>query len=236
LARLHLRYADSPQYAERVLAAALQGAAGQEPKADEIWRSTAGSLLVAALARNGKTVEAQAMINQLAGAPPEMLLESLATIDGLITQEASADGAARRELGRLAAAIVRLLDARRDELSESAMASLERYRAAASMAVGDRAAALAHYGALAAQTPDDGEIQERYARLLAASDSPEELQRALAAWKQVESRSRRGGDRWWRARKARIELLRRLGDAAEAEKLVRLTRLLYPDRDTAAAK
>ena len=94
---------------------------------------------------------------------------------------------------------------------------------------GDRPAALAQYAALAAQSPDDAEIQERYAAYLAASDSPAELRESLARWHRVEWRSRRGGLRWRRARAARIDLLTRLGDRMEAEKLLRLTRLLYPD-------
>ncbi|MCI0333408.1 MAG: hypothetical protein L0228_09315 [Planctomycetes bacterium] len=161
LARLHVRYADpTSPYAVQLLSAALQGNSDvEDPKAGENWRSTARTLLVVALARNGKVADA-----------------------------------------------------------------------------GDRRAALAHYAAAADETPDDGDVQEQYAMLWAASNSPDELRQSLARWQAVESRSRRGGERWRRARRARIELLTRLGDSAEAEKLVRLTRLLYPDWDTTSTK
>jgi tetratricopeptide (TPR) repeat protein len=128
------------------------------------------------------------------------------------------------------------LDERHTELSDSDLGRLDRCRAAALAAAGDRQAALAHYAALVAQSPDDGELQESYAKLLAVSDSDAELRQAQALWQQVESRSRRGGERWRRARTARIELLKSLGDEAEAVKLVRLTRLLYPDWDAMTAQ
>ena len=86
---------------------------------------------------------------------------------------------------------------------------------------------------MADDAPDDGQIQERFAALLAESTSPDELRQSLARWSAIESRSRRDSDRWRRARRARIDLLNRLGEADEAEKLTRLTRLLYPNWDDA---
>ncbi|MEX2306060.1 MAG: hypothetical protein WD738_00610 [Pirellulales bacterium] len=236
LARLHLRYSNKASpYAERLLAAALSGKpAVANPTKDRSWEAAARSLLVAALVKNGKTTEARAHVNQLADASAESLMEMLGDFD---SQLASASpGGGERDLGELALVVVRLVDARRSELDASGIARLNAYRAAAVAATGDRAAALAQYAALAAQSPDDGEIQERYAALLAAADAPAEWRQAHARWQNVESRSRRGGPRWRRARRARIELLSRLGDRAEAEKLVRLTRLLYPDWDDGAKK
>ncbi len=161
LARLHVRYADPAlPYPEQLLSAALRGnSAVANSQVSENWYATARTLLVVALARNGKVANAS-----------------------------------------------------------------------------DRHAALAHYAAAADEAPDDGDVQEQYAMLLGASDSTDELRQSLARWQAVESRSRRGGERWRRARRARIELLTRLGESAEAQKLVRLTRLLYPDWDATSAK
>jgi hypothetical protein len=106
---------------------------------------------------------------------------------------------------------------------------LVRLRASALDVAGHRQEALAAFAQLAEQMPDDGRVQESYAALLAGSDSAAELREALPRWQQVEQRSRAGSPRWRRARQARIDLLTRLGDDEAAEKLQRLTRLLYPD-------
>jgi hypothetical protein len=136
---------------------------------------------------------------------------------------------ARRELGQLALELVRILDSRRNELNDDEAMRLRRYLAAALGATGERAAALVQYSALIEQSPDDGGLQERYAALLSESKDAAELRNALARWHGVEQRSRRGGPRWRRARQARVDLYTRLGEKEEAEKLIRLTRLLYPD-------
>jgi hypothetical protein len=232
LARLHLRYAaPTSPYAERLLVAALRGSPNRPDSAeDQAWESRARALLIEALARNGRAIEARPLVDQLANASIDSLTETMATIYGLLTRDAMAP-AGDRELGELALSMLRLADARRSEFDASAARRLSACRAAALAAVGDRPAALAQFAALAAQSPDDGEIQLRYAAYLAASDQPPEMREALARWRQVESRSRRGGPRWRRARQARIDLLTRLGDRAEAEKLLQLTRLLYPNWD-----
>jgi tetratricopeptide (TPR) repeat protein len=113
---------------------------------------------------------------------------------------------------------------------------LVRLRASALAAAGRRQEAIAAYAQLAEQLPDDGQVQESYAALLAGSDSAADLRAALVRWQQVEQRSRPGSTRWYRARQARIELLRRLGDHEAEEKLLRLTRLLYPDWDRRGAE
>ncbi len=236
LARLHISISEQPpNYAERLLTAALrEPPANNAAERDQHWELTARSLLIAAMVRSGKAVEAHALIDQVAAAPANSLLELLAGIDEQLKDSPASNSQRQRDVGQLALAIARLLDARRTELAASTLPRLAMYRAAAVAAVGDRAAALAQYAALVAESPDDAEVHERYATLLAASDSLPELRQSLAQWQTVEARSRRGGPRWRRARQARIELLARLGDKEEAEKLVRLTRLLYPDWDTTA--
>jgi hypothetical protein len=95
--------------------------------------------------------------------------------------------------------------------------------------------AVAAYADLAREHPGDGELQESYAMLLAQGRSAEAVRGALAQWQRVEQHSRRGGPRWRRARQARIELLVRLDQPEEAAKLLRLTRLLYPDWESSSS-
>jgi hypothetical protein len=236
LAKLHVRYAEaSSPYAAQLLYAALR----EMPAADESgpsaeWKTTARSLLVAALARNGKTAEAQQIAAELDGNAPTALLDALTIVVEGIPPTAVTDKT-HRDKGQLAQTLLRHIEAHQSELDADAMRRLNYCRAAVLAAIGDRSAAVAHYAALAESSPDDGEVQERYAALLAASDNADELRQSLSRWQLVESRSRRGNDRWRRARAARIQLLTRLGETGEAEKLAQLTKLLYPNWDSAAA-
>jgi hypothetical protein len=236
LARLHLVYSHEPSpYAERLLNAALQAPhADADAKPKDDWENRARSLYVLALARNGKPAAALALVSQLANAPAESLIEVLDGIDQTLARTRNPDATAQQQLGRLAGGVVTLLDSRKLELSDEAQKRLGAYRAAAQAAAGDRAGAIASYTELSRQWPEDGTIQERSAQLLAASDSANEQREALAIWLVVEQRSRLGGPRWRRARQARIELLNRLGAGDEADKLLRLTRLLYPYWDAAS--
>jgi hypothetical protein len=232
LARLHVRFSGSPSpYAERLLRAALRGDRGpSEVGKENAWNSRASLLLIEALAQNEKAAEARATVDQLSSPPIDALLDTLSALDTLPARDAP-EPIEKRQLGELSLSLIALADSRSSQLDSASRARLDQWRASALAAAGNRSAALAHYAALAAASPDDGRIQERYAALLAGSDSPLELRDALARWQQVESRSSRGEARWRRARRARIELLTRLGEPAEADKLLRLTRLLYPDWD-----
>jgi tetratricopeptide (TPR) repeat protein len=115
------------------------------------------------------------------------------------------------------------------EANVRSLLTLARIRGGQQFDARDYDEALATYARLAREHPDDGELQESYATLLAHGQSEATLATALTEWQQVEQHSRRGGPRWRRARRARIELLERLDRRDEAEKLRRLTRLLYPD-------
>jgi len=233
LAKLHVRYGDlqSP-YAVQLLSAALQAApAPAKSETSENWQVAALTTLVAALTRNGRLAEAQAIADHLTGGQPELLLEVAVIVIQPITAPGSLKGG-QSEFGHLALTLIQLIDARSAELDTPSLRRLNDCRAAALAAVGNRTEALAQYATLAEASPNDGDTQERYAALLAASDSADELREALTRWKIVESRSRSGGERWGRARRARIELLTRLGQTAEAEKLERLARRLYPDWNT----
>jgi tetratricopeptide (TPR) repeat protein len=122
------------------------------------------------------------------------------------------------------------------QASVRAMLVVARVRSGQDAAGREYDEAVAAYADLAREHPDDGELQEGYAMLLAQSRLETSLRQALAQWQRVEEHSRRGGPRWRRARQARIELLTRLNQRDEAEKLLRLTRLLYPDWKSAAAQ
>ena len=109
------------------------------------------------------------------------------------------------------------------DLSDEQRAALARYRIETKE---DRRAAVRELAALVENNPRDGDLRETYARRLAESRSVVDRREALQVWRTVERLSRPQGERWWRARQARIDLLRELGDPA-AERLDALTRLLH---------
>lgn len=235
LARLHLRYTEEPSpYAEKLLIAALHGATKFDSANRTSWCGAAHCQLLIAMVRNGKVEEIHSLLDEtISSASADVLLELLADLDRQMAVAVSSAQKDPHVVGQVALKIARHLDAHRIDLATDALPRLAMYRATALAATGERAAALAQMGALATEWPNNADIQERYAMLLATSDSPEELRQAVGQWQKVEGGSRSGSPRWRRARQGRIELLTRLGDTAVAERLLRLTRLLYPDWGTA---
>lgn len=238
LAQLHLQYgkktstfsADLLGRVIRSLAAAQDNQA--ESQVDPVWQQKVVSLYIVALVRLDRTEQARGLLQWQAKNAPNSLAE---TLDRLRERAPGEGPALSRETAALVLEGFELLGPQWNSLDESAEQRLKRLRAAALAAAGKRNAAHAEYAELARQSPDDGKVQESYAALLAQSESPAELQEALTRWHEVEQRSHSGGQRWRRARQARIELLGRLGQRDEADKLLRLTRLLYPDWDRRAA-
>ena len=95
-------------------------------------------------------------------------------------------------------------------------------------AIEKRERALAIYRKLLEKHAENGKIHESYGLLLSQSEENVDLSLALQVWRQIEKQSKPAGPRWLRARQARLELLERLGKGEQAEKLLQLTKLLYP--------
>jgi len=106
--------------------------------------------------------------------------------------------------------------------------ALELLEAEALAALGKQDRALALYRKLLAAHPENGELHESYGQLLSRSTEQADLRLALQTWQQIEKQSKPAGPRWLRARQARLELFERLGEGEQAEKLSKLTKLLYP--------
>ena len=227
LARLHLRYSTRHlDYAERLLRSAWNGAR-QSSHHGELLKSIA-PLLITSLAIGAHYDEAAQVLNGAIADSPIALHETAALLAERLDH--IAEDQQPHQSALLLAALERLRE-HQDKLSPQQASALQLYQAAALAAAGRRDEALRSYEELARQYPTNGDIQEAYTLLLSKSDSSEKLRIALQRWETIERRSRRGGTRWMRARRARIELLRRLGDNGDAEKLIQLTRLLYPNVD-----
>lgn len=222
LARMMIAAGDA-QKAQQLLDAALR----QPPKPGSAYTDQATAVLAMALVEQGKTAEAIDLMRNGNGATSGgASLESLAR---QLTAQLSDLAHRDAPLANQQAAVGQLLLAVLDMPGLDTAAwdpPADRYRAAALAAVGNRDAALELYARLSRQLPKNGTVQEEYAQLLAAGDSVADREAALTAYARIESATRRGSDRWHRARRARIGLLIELGRTGEAEKLEKLTRLL----------
>lgn len=222
LARLHLKY--GPQghdYAQRMLLAALRGAPVPEPE----WQADAAPLLIVALVRGGQTRDALQWLQQTTG---QKSSDALSLLDALLAELQSAPEARKSALaGVLLTAVDATAAAAKGDAEMQSL--LVRYRAAALAGLNRDQEAIVLYNTLAPQRSRDGAVQEEYAQVLSRSDGTADREQGLQQWQRVERGSRQGSPRWFRARLARIQLLKELGHGEEAAKLLALTRLVHPD-------
>lgn len=232
IARLHLGYSPGPSvYAERLLTTALaapvKAGAGEENKAGSRWEVEARTLLIVALARNEKFAAAREQIPLLAAAEPSKILMAVEQIDETVEAIGLDDAAKRRECAAIMLPLLELAGKGGATDADTA-GEIGRLRARAALAAGDKDTAIAEVAALAKASPQDLKRQIEYAVLLSQSAEREDLRAALGVWQKIENQGGSHSDAWREARRRRIELLKRLGEREEAEKLARLTALLYP--------
>lgn len=220
LALAELRLAYEPSSAaevESLLSAALQSTT--DPPA--AWLQEASLQRVLALAvLPGREREAQAAIEQLAGASPQQLL---AGVDRLSKIGATAPANLKTVVARLQLQTIALLDTRRNQLQPAERVTLDRVRAEALLLSGKRDDALKIYAQLAKDNADNGPIQEGYGDALLAGNDKPSLEQALDQWRRISARSKARTSRWCKA-KYNIALAHfRLGDKPAAVQLLQYT-------------
>lgn len=226
VARLHLNY--SPTEAkfidptETMLKTALEAS----PDAPAAWQAEARLLLVWAMALTGRGQEAVAQLERFSGGSVDGLLTVLEKLGELA---AAADAQRQLELAQLEIQLAGQLEKRQSELDESQQRRFETLHAAALVRGGYFGDALQLYKQLVQKYPRDGAIHEAHAALLARATDVASQRVALAKWREVESKTKAGEPRWFRARLAQAELLNKLNDKPAAAKLIRLTAVLQPE-------
>jgi len=222
-ARFRLNYTtEGADRAERILAAALQEISDTTPE----WQSTARALLVFSLAAQGRRHEATRLLGQLSGGSPEQLLKML---QGLARIGAASGAEVKAELAGLELSVVELLRSQREALDAADRRTLDSIAAQALADAGKTDAALDAFGRLAQAHPQDGPIQEGYARLLLTRQDAAAREAALTQWRRVEKKSRPGSDRWFRAKLAVALLHYQSNNRGQAEKILRLVEILHPE-------
>lgn len=224
LSELHLLHVPAGHdYAYKLLRAALKNS----PDADATWKSPAKALAAAALARRGDVSSVIPLLWDEKTFTAESVLLFLETVqfDQQLNEEL------QREMAEAVVLITELISTNAEQVeNKEALGKFARYRGMAHELLGHRQAALSAYNDWRRYCPESGAAQETYASLVGKSRNPKYLLESLHNWQQIEKQSKPAGPRWWRARRARIELLEQLGEGAQAEKLRQLTKVLYPDR------
>jgi len=207
--------------AERLLLAAMASTDEAPPE----WLAAAQTLLVFSLAGQERRPEAAALLERISQGPTDELLEIL---EGITRLSARAGADVRFELAELQLRTVELLRPRRAELTQSQLRYLDRVTAEALVNIDRVDDALQAYAELALALPNDGDVQEGYARLLAAQPDRESLETALVKWRKLAKRTPEGTDRWFRAKYAVARLHLRMNDKPQAENIIRLLEILHP--------
>jgi hypothetical protein len=226
MAELRLAYeSNAAAEVEALLSAAIQSTNDPPPA----WLQAAQLQRIIALAvLPGRERDAQAAIEQAAGASPQQLLTS---IDRLAQVATTAPPSLRTAVARLQLQTITLLDNRRNQLQPAERVALDRGKAEAMLFAGQRAEALALYAQLAKDNPDSGPIQEGYADTLLASPDKASLQLALDQWRRIAARTKARTPRWFKAKYSVALAQYKLGDKKSAGQLLDYTLQTPPGLD-----
>ncbi len=200
---------------------------------DRTWLNTAKQLQVVLLASRRKIDDAERLLDSLDRTTPDELLSLL---DGLSSVAAQTDGSTQRLVAELQLRASRRLANSPQSLTESQRTRLWRARAEAFAVTGQPSHAVAAYQKLLDKSPRDTLLLHAVAELCERIDSPESLQKAKGCWRKLEAIHNPGNLDWLDARWHVIRCCQRLNERAEADKLLKLTKLLYPDLGNAAIK
>jgi hypothetical protein len=177
-----------------------------------------------ALAGQRRLGDAMQAVDASVTAPVE---RQVTMLDALVRLALPAEYEVRQ--GELALRVVQRVEPRVAQLSATERRVFGQSRAAALALAGDKSRALAEYEQLVAQFPNDGELHESIAAILADSSDPVILRQALAKTREIQRRSPAPSPLWFRAQLLEVQCLIRLGEAGDAVKLIEVTRILHPD-------
>lgn len=193
---------------------------------DREWLKLAKQLRVVSLAGQRRIDEAERLIGSLEAAGPDELLTLL---DGLSAVAARSDLGTQRLVAELQLRASQSLADSTAKLTEPQRQRLMRARAEAFAATGQPTKAVAVYQQLVEKTPRDAKLLRTAAELCESLDSREATQQAKTYWRRLEGLLKAGSVEWLDARWHVIRCCQRLGEQAEADKLLKVTKLLYPD-------
>lgn len=193
---------------------------------DRDWLKTAGQLRVVSLAGQRRIDEAEKLIGSLQESGPD---ELLAVLDGLAAVAARRDKGTQTLVAELQLRASQTLAESPKKLTEAQRLRLWSARAEAFAATGQPTKAVAVYQQLVEKSPRDAKLLRTAAELCESLSSTAGDQQAKTFWRRLETVLKAGSHEWLDARWHVIHCCQRLGEAAEAAKLLKVTKLLYPD-------
>jgi hypothetical protein len=208
--------------AEKLLNTALGRAVDAPPE----WQIAARSLLVCALAAQGRVSQAEELLKQIPIGRP---VDAISTLETLAELSRRASGNNQRVLAELELRAADDLLSKRDELERATLEAILRMRAMALAKIGRRADAIGELESLAADNPRDGQTQEELASLLMAGGDASDSKAALGKWREIANKSRAGSPRWFRSHYGLARAQFDLGDAARARSTIKLVESSHAD-------
>lgn len=190
------------------------------------WLRAAKQLRVVSLVGQRRIDEADRLIESLDASGPDELLSLL---DGLSAVASRSDMATQRFVAELQLRASQALADSPSKLTESQRVRMWRARAEAFAATGQPSKAVAVYQQLVEKSPRDPKLLRMAAELFESLGSTSGDQQAKLAWRKLEGLLKAGSAEWLDARWHVIRCCRKLGENAEADKLLKVTKLLYPD-------
>lgn len=200
-----------------------------QDESSQAWKETALAayrLKIVSLAQSGRTREAEALIAQIANAGRQSLLELL---NGLSQAAEKANPQTKKGIAELQLETCESLNAQRDLLSPTQQQLLDRTKARALILAERSVEAHEMYEDLIQQSPDDLQLRRELAKSLSDCGTVSCYHRALEHWQYLEDHTEKGTLDWLRYRAEVIQSLIQVGKSKEAAKLLKITRLLYPE-------
>jgi hypothetical protein len=194
--------------------------------ADREWSRAARQTRIVLLAGQHRFDEAERLLEDLGSSGSD---ELLALLDGLGEVAARRAASTRRLVGELQLRVSQKLIDGMARLNDSQQQRLWKARAEGFVATGQPTKAIAVYQQLVEKSPRDATLLRIAADLCASLESPTGFQQAKKFWRQREGLLKPGSPDWFEARRQVIHCCRKLGEHSEADKLLKVTKLLYPD-------
>jgi hypothetical protein len=187
---------------------------------------SAEQLLIVSLAAQDRVKEAQQLLSSLSTADPQ---SALAVLDGLCDVGRSAAPDRQAMFGELQLQAAEQLQSRRETLAPEEQQQLDRCLAQALTAVGRPNDAARAYRRLLERAPEDKEVLATAAAGIAALAKPDAVREAKSLWRRLEALEQPGSPAWLKARLEVARCCQQLEELEECRKLLKVTRLLYPE-------
>lgn len=215
--------ADPPEYAatDRMLDAVLKHQ-GESPAWNAVCHA-AVPLRLTTLAGTGQSQQARTLLEQVPVDPPQSLFTVVVGLDQLTTAQ---DGKETIELSRLFDDAVQRLSTLREQLSPTEQTVFDLAALHSTMRTGRWDQVATQVDRLSMKFSKDAARMRQLADSLTQVEHPEAHRLARQTWQRIEKLALEGSPAWHTARLALITQCLALGDVDEAEKFLKLTRLL----------